>query len=68
MLVQEVFSRKLRDRKVVARYAGLTGAPNESGEKRRATHSQEPQDGLSVSHDLLVVVVVVVADIFSFIF
>jgi transposase len=28
MLVQEVFSRKLRDRKAVARYAGLTGAPN----------------------------------------
>jgi transposase len=35
MLVQEVFSRKLRDRKAVARYAGLTGAPNESGQKRR---------------------------------
>ena len=26
MLVQEVFSRNLRDRKAVARYAGLTGA------------------------------------------
>jgi transposase len=25
MLVQEVFSRNLRDRKAVARYAGLTG-------------------------------------------
>jgi transposase len=35
MLVQEVFSRNLRDRKVVARYAGLTGAPDESGKKRR---------------------------------
>src|SRR5207249_9016960 len=35
MLVQEVFSRKLRDRKAVARYAGLTGAPEESGQKRR---------------------------------
>lgn len=35
MLVQEVFSRKLRDRKAVARYAGLTGAPAESGKKRR---------------------------------
>ena len=35
MLVQEVFSRNLRDRKAVARYAGLTGAPNESGQKRR---------------------------------
>ena len=31
MLVQEVFSRPLRDRKAVARYAGLTGAPDESG-------------------------------------
>jgi len=35
MLVQEVFSRDLRDRKALARYAGLTGAPNESGRKRR---------------------------------
>jgi len=35
MLVQEVFSRTLRDRKALARYAGLTGAPDESGRKRR---------------------------------
>jgi transposase len=35
MLVQEVFSRNLRDRRAVARYAGLTGAPDESGSKRR---------------------------------
>jgi len=35
MLVQEVFSRELRDRRAVARYAGLTGAPDESGKKRR---------------------------------
>jgi transposase len=35
MLVQEIFSRNLRDRKAVARYAGLTGAPDESGKKRR---------------------------------
>lgn len=35
MLVQEVLSRRLRDRKAVARYAGLTGAPDESGAKRR---------------------------------
>ena len=27
MLVQEVLSRNLRDRRAVARYAGLTGAP-----------------------------------------
>jgi transposase len=35
MLVQEVLSRHLRDRRAVARYAGLTGAPDESGTKRR---------------------------------
>jgi transposase len=35
MLAQEVFSRPLRDRRAVARYAGLTGAPDESGQKRR---------------------------------
>lgn len=35
LLVQEVFSRALRDRKAVARYGGLTGAPDESGQKRR---------------------------------
>ena len=27
--------RKLRDRRAVARYAGITGAPDESGTKRR---------------------------------
>ena len=35
MLVQEVLSRNLRDRRAVARFAGLTGAPNESGSRRR---------------------------------
>jgi transposase len=35
MLVQEVLSRNLRDRRAVARYAGLTGTPDESGSKRR---------------------------------
>ena len=35
MLVQEVLSRNLRDRRAVARYAGLTGSPDESGTKRR---------------------------------
>jgi transposase len=34
-LVQELLSRTLRDRKAVARYAGLTGSPDESGSKRR---------------------------------
>jgi transposase len=35
MLVHEVLSRNLRDRRALARYAGLTGAPDESGAKRR---------------------------------
>lgn len=35
MLVREVLSRTLRDRRAVARYAGLTGSPDESGSKRR---------------------------------
>jgi transposase len=35
MLVHEILSRNLRDRRAVARYAGLTGAPDESGAKRR---------------------------------
>jgi transposase len=35
MLVHEVLSRDLRDRRAVARYAGLTGAPDESGARRR---------------------------------
>ena len=35
MLVREVLSRNLRDRRAVARYAGLTGSPEDSGAKRR---------------------------------
>ena len=35
MLVHEVLSRDLRDRRAVARYAGLTGSPDESGGRRR---------------------------------
>src|SRR5207344_2732086 len=34
-LVQEVLSRNMRDRRAIARYAGLTGSPDESGTKRR---------------------------------
>jgi transposase len=34
-LVHEILSRNLRDRKAVARYAGLTGSPDESGANRR---------------------------------
>ena len=35
MLVHEALSRNMRDRRAVARYAGLTGSPDESGAKRR---------------------------------
>jgi transposase len=35
MLVNEVLSRHLRDRRAVARYAGLTGSLDESGSRRR---------------------------------
>jgi transposase len=35
MLAHEVPSRNLRDQKAVARYAGLTGSPGESGSRRR---------------------------------
>ena len=42
MLVQEVLSRNLRDRRAVARFAGLTGAPNESGSRRRERGLAKP--------------------------
>ena len=35
MLVHEVLARNMRDRRAIARYAGLTGSPDESGGKRR---------------------------------
>src|SRR5215510_5876108 len=35
MLVHEILSRPMRDRRAVARYAGLTGSPDESGAQRR---------------------------------
>jgi transposase len=35
MLVHEALSRNMRDRRAIARYAGLTGSPDESGRKRR---------------------------------
>jgi transposase len=35
MLTHEVFLRTLRDRRAVPRYAGLTGAPDESGEQEK---------------------------------
>jgi len=35
LLVHEILLRDLRDRRAVARYAGLTGSPDESGARRR---------------------------------
>jgi transposase len=35
LLVHEVIERRLRDRRAVARYAGITGSPDESASKRR---------------------------------
>src|SRR5690349_24656503 len=35
LLVHEVLSRPMRDRRAVARYAGLTGSPDENGAQRR---------------------------------
>ena len=35
MLVKEILSRNLRDRRAVARYGGLSGSPDESAQKRR---------------------------------
>jgi transposase len=35
VLTQELFRRPLRDRRAVARFAGLTGSPDESGARRR---------------------------------
>ncbi len=35
MLVHEALARPLRDRRAVARYAGLSGSPDESGKRRR---------------------------------
>ena len=45
MLVHEVLSRPMRDRKAVARYAGLTGSPDESGTKRREQGLARPAPG-----------------------
>src|SRR5258706_6557295 len=45
MLVNEVLSRPMRDRKAVARYAGLTGSPDESGAKRREQGLARPAPG-----------------------
>ena len=33
--MHEILSRNLRDQRALARYAGLTGSPDESGSRRR---------------------------------
>ena len=45
MLAHEAFSRRLRDRRAVARYGGLTGAPDESGARRREKGRARPAPG-----------------------
>jgi transposase len=35
MLADEIVSPNLRDQRAIARYAGLTGSPDESGSRRR---------------------------------
>jgi len=42
MLVREVLSRNLRDRRAVARYVGLTGSPDESGRSVARRGSAKP--------------------------
>ena len=60
MLVQEVLSRNMRDRRAVARYAGLTGSPDESGSQtagqragaigQRAGSARHDPIGVAISH------------------
>src|SRR5690242_21390907 len=51
MLVREILSRNLRDRRAVARYAGLTGSPDESG--RSEEHTSELQSHVNLVCRLL---------------
>ena len=60
MLVQEVLSRNMRDRRAVARYAGLTGSPDESGREtpreragpfwQRSGSTRHDPIGVAISH------------------
>jgi transposase len=45
LLVREALSRNLRDRRAVTRYAGATGAPDESGSQRREKGLAKPAPG-----------------------
>ena len=51
MLVHEVLSRDLRDRRAVARYAGLTGSPEESGARRREKGLAKAGNARAPRHD-----------------
>ena len=42
MLVHEVLSQPMRDRKAMGRYAGLTGSPDESGAQRPSPEPAMP--------------------------
>jgi transposase len=50
MLVREILARDLRDRRAVARYAGLTGTPDESGRRRREGPVQGRQCSGAAGH------------------
>ena len=60
MLVHEVLSRDLRDRRAVARYAGLTGSPEESGAVER--FKREAQMISLINHPNVVAVYDIVND------
>ena len=51
MLVNEILSRRLRDSKAVARYAGLTGSPDESGRRRREKGLARAGNARAPRHD-----------------
>src|ERR1700760_3392934 len=51
LLVHELLSRPMRDRRAVARYAGLTGSPDESGAPSRTRARQSRQCPGPPRHD-----------------
>ena len=53
LLVHKILSRTLRDRRAVARYAGLTGAPDESGARRREKGLARPAPGANRGRAML---------------
>ncbi len=55
MLVNEVFSRHWRDRKAIARYAGLTGSPEP--DEVVPGNNMKPYGGLTSAEDRAKVIV-----------